>query len=359
MSPHIKLSLAQGECHEKSHPVPAAIDLENIDEKQLLQSRLCDLPITIDNTWLKEVIDKLYAELEARGLAFRPPCYLGDEWFSPEGVPVIALPFYLAHPRLAQLERKMIGEAEGENRDEAMRLLRHECGHAFVHAFRLTGRKTWREVFGHPRKPFSDYYRYQPYSKSYVRNLKDFYAQSHPEEDFAETFAVWLNPDENWRELYADWPALRKLEYIESLVPALGSKSIKVKRSQYFFHISSLKKKLENHNRQKRRLYIEHEPDFFDEDLKLVFSAGDAKARTAAGKFLSANRKELEASVGRYTGEKKVMIRNLFNRLKKRCDTLGLFVENANSAKALMGFTAYLTSLVSNHRYTNRYKPAK
>lgn len=336
-----------------------AIDLENIDEKQLLQTRLCDLPIRIDNTWLKEVIDKLYAELETRGLAFRPPCYLGDEWFSPEGVPVIALPFYLAHARLTQLERKMIGEAEGENRDEAMRLLRHECGHAFVHAFRLTARKTWREVFGHPRKPFSDYYRYQPYSKSYVRNLKDFYAQSHPEEDFAETFAVWLDPEHNWRELYADWPALRKLEYIESLVPTLGNQSTKVQRSQYFFHISTLKKKLENHYKQKRRLYVEHELDFFDEDLKLVFPSTEFKARMTASRFLSTHRKELEGSVGRFTGEKKVMIRNLFNRLKKRCDNLSLNVEPANSAKVLMDFTVYLTSLVSNHRYTNRYKPGK
>ncbi len=337
----------------------AAIDLENIDEKQLLQSRLCDLPIRIENTWLKEVIDKLYAELDTRGLAFRPPCYLGDEWFSPEGVPVIALPFYLAHPRLLQLERKMIGEAEGENRDEAMRLLRHECGHAFVHAFRLTARKTWREVFGHPRKPFSDYYRYQPYSKSYVRNLKDFYAQSHPEEDFAETFAVWLNPEVNWRELYADWPALRKLEYIESLVPSLGGKTVKVKKSQFYFHFSAQKKKLENHYRQKRRLYIEHEADFFDADLRLVFPSTEAKPRISAARFLTTHRNELENSVSRWTGETKVIIRNILNRLKKRCAALSLEVETAKSGERLLAFTAYLTSLVSNHRYTNRYKPAK
>ncbi len=339
--------------------MPNAIDLNSIDEKQLLQLKLSHLPIRIENTWLQEIIEKLYAELSARGLSFRPPCYLGDEWFSPDGVAAIALPFYLTHPRLIQLEKKMIGEAEGEDRAEAMRLLRHECGHAFVHAFQLTKRKTWREVFGHPRKAFSDYYKYRPYSKSYVRNLKDFYAQSHPEEDFAETFAVWLNPEENWRELYADWPALHKLEYIEGLVPSIGAKTVRVPRSEFFFRIESLKKRLDNHYRQKRKLYIEHEADFFDADLKLIFPVREFKKKNSAARFLTSHRRQLENYVGRSTGEKKVMIKNLLSRLKKRCETLKLETDPAIAAETLIQFTAYLTSLVSNYRYTSRYKPGK
>lgn len=336
-----------------------AIDLDSVDEKQLLQLRLCDLPIRIENTALQELIRKLYAELEGRGLAFRPPCYLGDEWFSPEGVPAIALPFYLAHPRLIQLERKLIGEAEGEDRGEAMRLLRHECGHAVVHAFGLTKRASWREVFGHPRKPFSDYYRYQPYSKSYVRNLKDFYAQSHPEEDFAETFAVWLNPEIDWRELYAGWPALKKLEYIDSLVPSIGKKPVTVAKKEFFWQISTLKKKLDSHYRAKRKLYIEHEPDFFDADLKAIFIPQEGKARLKASRFITQKRHALEDTVGRWTGEKKVLIHNLLARLQKRCDLLKLEVPAAKEEQALTQFTSYLTTLVSNHRYTNRYKPGK
>jgi hypothetical protein len=336
-----------------------AIELDAIDEKQLLQYRLCDLPIRIEGTWLKDLIDRLYGELQSRGLAFRPACYLGDEWFSPEGIPVIALPFYLAHPRLIQLERKIIGEAEGENPAEAMRLLRHECGHAIVHAFGLTRRSSWREHFGHPRKPFSDYYRYQPYSKSYVRNLKDFYAQSHPEEDFAETFAVWLDPETNWREAYAGWPALKKLEYIEGLVASLGLKTVAVTKKDFFFHISTLKKKLEFHYRQKRRLYIEHEPDFFDADLKALFPPLEGRAKLAASRFLASQASELETTVSRWSGEKKVLIHNLLNRLKKRCNALKLEVPARGTDAALVQFTAYLTSLVSNYRYTNRYKPVK
>jgi len=337
--------------------MPKAINLEDLDEARLLELRLSDLPIRIENTWLKVIVEKLYTELAVRGLAFRPPCYLGDEWFSPDGVPAIALPFYLTHPRLMQLEKKMIGEAEGEDPGEAMRLLRHECGHAFVHAFQLTKRKKWREVFGHPRKAFSDYYKYRPYSKSYVRNLKDFYAQSHPEEDFAETFAVWLNPEENWRELYADWPALHKLEYIESLVPSLGKKTVRVARSQFYFRIEAQKKKLENHYRQKKKLYIEHDPDFFDSDLKAMFPEKETKKKLTAAKLLTTHRRELENLISRTTGEKKVMIRNLLNRLKKRCAVLKLSVDAADHSETLIYFTAYVTSLVSNYRYTSRYKP--
>jgi len=334
-------------------------EIENFDEAKLLGLRLCDLPVSIEKTWLADLVAALYSELEARGLALRPPCYLGDEWFSPEGVCAIAMPFYLAHPRLIQLERKMIGEAEGEGKDEAMRLLRHECGHAVVHAFGLTRKIRWRDVFGHPKKPFSDYYRYQPYSKSYVRNLKDFYAQSHPEEDFAETFAVWLNPEIDWRKEYVGWPAFKKLEYIDSLVPEFGKKTIQVKRQDFFWHISTLKKKLDSHYKAKRKLYIEHEPDFFDADLKALFPAPVGKAKLAAARFLAGQTSALERTVGSWTGEKKVLIHNLLARLKKRCNVLKLQVNARGTDAVLVEFTAYLTSLVANHRYTNRYKPAK
>lgn len=338
--------------------MPLKVDLDTLDEKQLLQYRLCDLPIRIENTWLAELVDKLYAELAAHGLAFRPPCYLGDEWFSPEGIPAIALPFYLAHPRLIALERKLIGEAEGEDKTEAMRLLRHECGHAVVHAFSLTKRRAWREVFGHPMKPFSDYYRYQPYSKSYVRNLKDFYAQSHPEEDFAETFAVWLDGESAWREHYGGWPALKKLEYIENLAPTIGKQTVVVPKRDFFWQISTLKKRLDSHYKTKRKLYIEHEIDFFDADLQTLFPPPVGK-KLAAARFLAGQTSELEHNVSRWTGEKKILIHNLLARLKKRCHALRLEVNARGTDRVLVEFTAYLTSLVANHRYTNRYKPTK
>jgi hypothetical protein len=69
-------------------------------DEELLALRICDLGVRIEHSELNPRIEQLYSELAARGVALRPDCYLGDEWFSPEGVPAISIPFYLAHPRL-------------------------------------------------------------------------------------------------------------------------------------------------------------------------------------------------------------------------------------------------------------------
>src|SRR5689334_20865722 len=181
------------------------IDLNNISEEALLKTRLCDLPISIEGTWLKDCVDHLYKELDAKGLAFHPECYLADEWLTPEGEAVIGIPFYLAHPVLLKLEHKMMLEAEGEGKAWCMQLLRHEAGHAFSYAYHLNNRADWKKVFGSPEETYGDTYKFKPYSKSYVRHLDGFYAQYHPDEDFVETFAVWLTPNANWAETYKGW----------------------------------------------------------------------------------------------------------------------------------------------------------
>ena len=144
--------------------------------------------------------------------------WLSEEWFSPDGVPGIAVPFYLAHPRLERLERRMMRNVEGGSAESAMRILRHEAGHAIDTAYRLRRRKRWREVFGPASLPYPDTYRARPGSRRYVQHLGEWYAQSHPCEDFAETFAVWLKPNSSWRRTYAQWPAFHKLEFVDELL---------------------------------------------------------------------------------------------------------------------------------------------
>ena len=67
-----------------------------------------------------------------------PHAWLSDEWFSPDNTPGIAIPFYLAHPRLMRLERRQILEVEGGTASECLRILRHETGHVVQHAYRLS-----------------------------------------------------------------------------------------------------------------------------------------------------------------------------------------------------------------------------
>ena len=195
--------------HHQKH-----INLSFLSDEELLDLRMCDLGLSISKTFIEERVEQLYLELAERGISFRPHCWLSDEWFSPDGVPGIAIPFYLAHPRLMRLERKQVLEVEGGTHEWCMKILRHEAGHAIDTAFRLRRRKSYRETFGRVSVPYPNYYRPKPYSRNFVLHLDMWYAQSHPVEDFAETFAVWLRPRARWRAQYRDWPALKKLEFV-------------------------------------------------------------------------------------------------------------------------------------------------
>src|ERR1044072_1064457 len=206
---------------------PLAENWPDFSDEQLLDARMADLPLAIEGT-LASRIDQLRDELSARGLRLPIHFYLADEWFTPDGSVAIAIPFYLAHPRLEKLEESQMFEVEGGEHEWAMRILRHEAGHALDNAFRLRLKRQRREIFGNPSTPYPEFYTPRPHSKSFVLHLDSWYAQSHPDEDFAETFAVWLTPNSEWRTRYAGWPALKKLEYMDSLMKSLRGREPRV-----------------------------------------------------------------------------------------------------------------------------------
>src|ERR1700756_1738906 len=175
-----------------------------------------ELGLKLEGSPLERFVQQLYRELQAKGIRkFRPLCYLTDEWGCPSGEPVIGIPFYLANPNLARLEKEM---NDLEDAREIMLYLRHEAGHAFNYAYELYKTDEWRALFGPFRRPYRDSYRPIPFSRRFVRHIAGWYAQKHPDEDFAETFAVWLTPRSNWRRKYAGWPALGKLQFVESMM---------------------------------------------------------------------------------------------------------------------------------------------
>src|SRR6266446_2448779 len=193
--------------------MPRRFAWASLPDSELLKLRFKDLKVTIGRTWLKRCVEDLYEELAERGLRIRPHVWISNEWFSPDDTPGIAFPFYLAHPRLMRLERKMIIDVEGGTHAECMRILRHEAGHVLQHSYALHKEPRWRRLFGRSSIRYPKYYRADPTSRNFVQHLRLWYAQSHPDEDFAETFAVWLTPRSNWRKRYEGWPALKKLEY--------------------------------------------------------------------------------------------------------------------------------------------------
>ena len=221
----------------------------------LLQKRICELPLKLESSPLQSCVDQLYRELQRKGLQFfRPDVYLGDDWFSPSGVSAISIPFYLAHPKLTELERRTMGSVEGNTRKEFMRLLRHEAGHCLDHAYSIVKGREWQALFGNPSRKYTpSLYVVEEESTDFVSNLRDYYAQSHPDEDFAETFAVWLNPDIDWKKEYRRWPgAYAKLQFIERLAKKFGAARPLVRGGRKLGEAKRLRSQLSRYYRRKQ-----------------------------------------------------------------------------------------------------------
>ncbi len=299
-------------------------------DDRLLDWRICDLGVKIEGSILEPRIERLYEELDLRGISFRPHCWLADDWFSPQGVPGIAIPFFLAHPRLARLEQSQMLEVEGGTKRWCMQILRHESGHAIDTAFGLNRRRTWQRVFGKSSLPYPDEYQPKPYSKSYVRHLDNWYAQSHPDEDFAETFAVWVKPRSRWRSEYADWPALKKLEFVDELMAEIRGRRPRISSRERVDQVRKIRWTLREHYAEKRRRYGVDASYAFDRELRRVFSdSPDFAGRPSAAAFLRRNRHELRQLVAVWTGQYKYTIDQVLSEMIGRCRELGLTVHRA------------------------------
>lgn len=330
----------------------------NFPDEELLKLRIRDLGLRFEDTDLTQRVGRLFVELEARNLVFKPIIYLGDEWFSPEAVPAIAIPFYLAHPRLRALEKKMVLEVEGEEEEEFMRLLRHECGHAFDHSFKVSRRRTWVKTFGSPAKEYSpESYHARPYSRNFVQNIDQWYAQSHPDEDFAETFAVWLDPNSNWPNKYKKWSAIKKLDYVNRLAGEFQNTPITPYKGRLMYDARTMNTTLKHHYEKRRREYAENYPDFYDDDLFYIFSqrTKDLKGAERAALFMKKNRKTLISSIAHWTNEPKITVEELVSRLTDRCQALDL-VLSKDSATTLLEISGFLSTLVSNYLFTGHFK---
>lgn len=334
-------------------------DWRRLAEHALLEKRIQDLKLAIKGSALEPLIEKLYEELRAKGLVFNPPCFLADEWFCPVGVPAIGVPFYLAHTRLRRLEKKIILEVEGGTKKDFMKLIRHETGHAYSYAYNLYKKKQWRELFGSAAEEYRDTYRPRPYSRAFVTHLDNWYAQSHPDEDFAETFAVWLTPGLDWRKKFRGWKALEKLEYVDALMKSLAGKPAVVTPSGDLKQFAGLSIRLKTYFKRKKKFFEEDYPDFHDNNLKTVFTAvADERGSRKASRYLRDNHERILAPVARWTREKKYTVDKLMRNLIHRCDALNLYARK-DDHQTDFEIAAYITTLISNHLFTGKFKRSK
>jgi hypothetical protein len=334
-------------------------DWTSLPDEQLLERRISKLGLKLEGSGLEPLIKQLYDELSAKGLAFHPPCHIGDEWFVPVGIPAIFIPFFLVHDRLRALEKTMMLEVEGGTPESFMKLVRHEAAHAYSYAYYLPRKKKWQEMFGKTsRDQTPDVYHPQPFSRSYVVNLDDWYAQSHPDEDFAETFAVWLTPEADWRKRYGGWKALQKLEYVDELMRALAGKPPIHMPDYRAAEYDCLNQKLKTYYARKRKLYEDTYPNFYDADLRDLFSTTPGPGRITAAVYLRRRRRRLLNSVCQWTNEKKFRVNKLLSRLIDRTDQLDLLVLNDDPQQDFR-ITSFITTLVMNYLFTGKFKRTK
>lgn len=323
---------------------------EPLADEDLLTWRIADLKLRLEGSDVAHLIERFYGELESQGIAFLPTCYLTTEWLTPDKVPLIGVPFCLAHPRLRQLEKTMMLELEGGTDKSFMKLMRHEAGHAFNYAYRLYRRSRWRELFG----PFSqeynvaDYYP-RPYSRQYVVHLEDNYAQAHPDEDFAETFAVWMTPGLDWRKRYTGWGALRKLEYVDHLMKSVGHKEPPVSGGAKLWPASRVRATLGSYYKRKRVEFADGYPGYYDPDLRKLFTTEIGGDAIRASQFLSRHRRALATTVSTWAHVPKYSVDQLIRRLIRRAKDLSLYVA-ADEPDAMVPVSVYLTSVMCDKR---------
>jgi Putative zinc-binding metallo-peptidase len=305
---------------------------EALSDEQLLSLRFCDLELSMAGTQLERSIERLYGELATRGIRFRPHCWLAQEWFSPDGIPGIAIPFYLAHQRLARVERHFMREVEGGNRNWLIRILRHEAGHAIDSAYRVRRRRGWREVFGPASLPYPDTYRPRPGSRRFVQHLGAWYAQAHPTEDFAETFAVWLKPRSAWRREYAGWPAFAKLEFIDRLAAEIGDVRPKVIDRSHVEDIAEESSTLREHYDRKLARYRMPRRSGADELLLKIFTTAPRRASAPrAASVLREMRNSLRVRIVRSGAFSEYLVHQVLRLTIERCESLNLYLRGPRS----------------------------
>jgi hypothetical protein len=328
-----------------------AISPQGVEHIALLSRKINELSLRIPGTRLEGLIHQLYDEMEKAGLHFRPRAYLSDEWGCPDRVPVIGIPFYLADPVLSHLEGELT-DVEAENEAEVMMYLRHEAGHAFNYAYRLYLQPEWQKLFGSITKVYLDDYKTVPFSARFVRHVPGWYGQRHPDDDFAETFAVWLTPGSDWQNRYKDTPALAKLQYVDRVVREVAGQPPPVAGGALDTPVEEMEITL-------AEWYAPEEggpscalPDIVDSDLEALFPDKDGQP---APELIRAYRRVLIRDLNYWTGVTRQVLQALLGEVLRRVETLQLKVKPDQALARMADLAIFLTTLVMNYNYTGQF----
>jgi hypothetical protein len=345
---------------------------DSVHEASPFGAPLRNLGLTLKGTWLEPVIAEFLREIEHRGIRrVTPTFYLSNEWGVSDSL-AIGIPFYLARPDLMALQAKHVGHVEGGTRAELLQYLRHEMGHVICYAYRLYDDEEWIGQFGSNTQPYVEEYRAEPFSRRFVRHLPGWYAQKHPEEDWCETFAVWMTPGVDWRREYATWPvALAKLEYCDRTMARLADReplATSTRReddiSEYELSLDEFYDRIGGERHQVLSLGEIELPRGLDGAIKAIFEDHDKVAQFAdesevipASSLILRLELDLLANIYRWTGHFPERARPLIRYLAERADQLKQVCVKAQEPAATIALTALLTTLAMNHVHGGKYLP--
>ena len=222
------------------------------------------------------------------------------------------------------------------------------------------------KLFGSITQPYLEDYRPQPFSRRFVRHLPGWYAQKHPDEDWSETFAVWMTPGRDWRADYAQLPtALAKLEYCARTIGALGEREPLVTATELDEDVGGMHQSLQEFYKD---YAAESEPGAagLDGDLRAIFDdladaevQGTAHETGRAAELIRRLERQLMADVFRWTGHFPEKTRGLMRHLAKRADELKQVYPREAENQAIVGVTILVTSLAMNFIHRGAYFPER
>jgi hypothetical protein len=331
-----------------------------------------DLPLE-KSPILYPALQTVKADMERMRLKkIKPFFYLSTGYGTIEGTTNICLGFYDYDERLRALNKEFRGW--GYTYDEVVATIRHEVGHAFAYAYKLYRLPEFREVFNVQGNyfrtyPMTDQYiRYvNPWSRDFVNPSGDHYAQKHPDDDFAETFMVWLTPRLNWRKKWRNYPgALRKLEYVDQVVREHRNQEPLIENVPYEYEgLADYKMTLAQFWKGRPTYYRQHATGFVDPDVKYIFRQrpkllNDKKLQRGyihADNFLRKNQRVIVNRVSQWVGVEPYVVNDLILKCRQRADELDLWLKQSEQEKKLVEFTTYISTRCAYYYVWGTYFP--
>ena len=341
---------------------------------ELLHTPINQLGLKIKGTVFEQAIPSVKEEMRTVGLnKLEPVFYISTGYGCIAGSPIISLGFYDFHPLLKELNQEFRGWRYSDS--EIYDLLRHEVGHAFCYSYKLYRTLEFRNLFNVEGHFFNTYpddnnYAYNPWSRSFVNPAGDHYAQKHPDEDFAETFCVWLRPRSGWRKNYKGRPqVLRKLRYTDRIVKELGRQVplVETRLNWMYEKVENLKLTVAEFMSARPRGYEAAATGYVDRDLRELFRAQPRLTDHPAGRralfrdymraeqFIREHKLSLVSRISYWVGVDTAVTLDVLEKCIARAHALNLWIERAQADKKLIELVAYVTTLCSTYKNTGFY----